>query len=1077
MDDLQSVIASEDDLLTENAAPLRDDAVQQRVQELASKAQSYLGRPTNANYKQALGLYERILAFSDLSVDQRAEFQRRLDETRAAYERFRAQFGELTTARQLQRDEVELIELRKLINAGVETGPDGEELEPQFDKLLAAVRDKLLRVGRELADQAGKQASDGADYLDPQLLDAAVSGYDQAARRVQGEAIQGGDSSPAANVAVLGIQGLLLNEAVQSAIKKYEQRGVAVRDARAAVQRIRPLYDEADEAFRRGGYDEAAEILETARELAGNHVSSMLVESLFRRSMQRWERVAITRADALLHAARIASSRGDYDQVERTVAEMIALEPHLDSDGLRERKAQAQELVGQIQQSEQRLGQFVADSGLARVRGDLAEAERLAREALVLRPGHKPAQQALDSVLTLLVSNSFRNAEDALAAPEDQRLQGCRDMLELQRQNVSEIAELPARKKLLDRLEDQLAQIKRALERLHDARDQEQRARGLLEKAQQQAEQERYADALATLGSARELDPLNSQIDVLENELRAAWADSLRRRAREFMEAAPPHPAAALECLNALRDLGMEDVGSTDLRRRAAWQTSKERGLTLLRQGAIEDAVEALKQTDLSDPESRAALADARCKEAQRLMNQSRWSPALEVLQQVDRSNAEAQALISRARAELLLDQAQGFFTVKVFDGAEGKLREAEREPLEDLPARIELMREQINVARTVFRRVQSLQQRAQDQFRRYRAHNDVDSLLEAIRTLDEALELRDLPVEDQQREALQKLRTEYQQHHQDRVLAERTRLISIGDEALKEERIVRIPDAIRSYTTALELSPTHQDSEAMVRLEQAREHLRHTRDKLADEAFSLLNLRGVGSTQRGIQLADVQALLVRIEEAQQVDGEQHRGLSDALLALREAARACEAADIDLRTARTHWLAARQNGDSEFHDATLDIQRALRYFEGVTYIHTDLDRNNPESLVRQLNVDREIQRQIANAAGTTAQALERQDVEVAAAAFVELARAEEVAHTTTAALAERIPGLVLPQTPAERYPVQYHFLRNLVGTVQDLMRQEQEAPAVAELRELIRRRTACQRLLERLDRDNRFGLR
>ena len=158
-----------------DAQPTRDDAIQQRIHELESQAQSYLARPTNANFKQAISLYERILGFGDINPAQRTSFERRLEETLHAYEQFRAQFGELTTARQIQRDEIELIELRKLINTGVEIGPDGEELEPQFDKLLATVREKLLRIARELADQANKQAADGADYLDPQLLDAAIA--------------------------------------------------------------------------------------------------------------------------------------------------------------------------------------------------------------------------------------------------------------------------------------------------------------------------------------------------------------------------------------------------------------------------------------------------------------------------------------------------------------------------------------------------------------------------------------------------------------------------------------------------------------------------------------------------------------------------------------------------------------------------------------------------------------------------------------------------------------------------------------------------------------------------------------
>src|SRR5215204_2170163 len=85
--------------------PTRDDAIQQRVHELESQAQSYLARPTNAHFKQAIGLYERILGFGDINPAQRTSFEQRLEETLRAYEQFRAQFGELTTARQIQRDE------------------------------------------------------------------------------------------------------------------------------------------------------------------------------------------------------------------------------------------------------------------------------------------------------------------------------------------------------------------------------------------------------------------------------------------------------------------------------------------------------------------------------------------------------------------------------------------------------------------------------------------------------------------------------------------------------------------------------------------------------------------------------------------------------------------------------------------------------------------------------------------------------------------------------------------------------------------------------------------------------------
>ena len=60
MSDLQTLVSPADAGPPAEDQPVRIDAIQQRVHELASKAQSFLGRPTNANYKQALALYERI---------------------------------------------------------------------------------------------------------------------------------------------------------------------------------------------------------------------------------------------------------------------------------------------------------------------------------------------------------------------------------------------------------------------------------------------------------------------------------------------------------------------------------------------------------------------------------------------------------------------------------------------------------------------------------------------------------------------------------------------------------------------------------------------------------------------------------------------------------------------------------------------------------------------------------------------------------------------------------------------------------------------------------------------------------
>src|SRR5262249_42682639 len=490
--------------------------------------------------------------------------------------------------------------------------------------------------------------------------------------------------------------------------------------------------------------------------------------------------------------------------------EVLAIEPHLESEALKERKQQAQELLKEIHALEEYLQQLVSDSGLARVHGRMDEAEQRAREALVLRPGYLPAQQALESALVGVVNIALRPAPDALAAPDEQRLQIARDALEQQRQHVDEIGDQSTQQHLNDRLEETLGQLKRALEQRYESHAREQQAQSLIDRARQQALQERFTDALATIGEARALAPQQLRLAMEENPIRAGWDDTLRPRAHAFIEAQPPHPAAALECLNTLREIGMEDTSSIELRRRADWRANAERGIAYLHQGAFAEAIEVLKAGDLGDSATRSALAEARCKEARRLMNIGRWTAALEILQQIDGDDPEVQALSSRARAENLIDQAQGFLDVKVFSGAESKLLEAEREQLPELDARIDQIRDQINTARNVFRKVQSLQQRGQDQYRRYRSHSNPGDLLDAIRTLNEALELRDLPDEDHQRDAIVKLRDDYQQRYQELVLAERTRLLSEGDAALQEERLGPTPPAIQRYGALLDLSPHH---------------------------------------------------------------------------------------------------------------------------------------------------------------------------------------------------------------------------------------------------------------------------
>mgnify|MGYP005847883311 CR=1 FL=1 len=1057
-------------------------AVQQRVTELQQQARSYLQRPTTANYKQALELYDRMLGFSDLDATQRSDIAQQRVETETAYAQFRAQFGELLTARQLQQDEQELIVVRKLINAGAKTGPDGDELEPHFDKLKESVQQKLLRVAREKVALSDKQVSDGLGFLDSGPLAAAQASLHEAMRLVRGEEITSDDASPETWTAITGIRNLLQDvPELKAALAEYTQHHAAVTAQHDIIVRIKPQFDQADQYFRANEYAQAINELESLRAVAGEQFRSRMVDDLERRAQQYWERDTLTRADLLLEAARTALSRGDDAQVEQQASALIALEPQLQTPALDERRQQARELLAQLRQEAERLARLVEAARQARARGKLPEAERLAREALALRPGYAPAHEVLDDLLYTQVKAALRTAEDALAAPGAERLQISRSALELQRNHVGEIHDARRQKRLIDDIEGTLTRIKRKLDELRQHADRRQQAQALLISARDLALEDRYGEALDKLNQARELDGGLADLDRSEQEIRDDWARFLKRRAAEFMDATPPNPTAALEQLNTLRDQRMEDAASIDLRRRAEQLAYREQGLTALRRGDFIAAIAALEQADLTDPEVRSHLREARRKEAQRLMAADRWSEALQILAQVDSNEPGFPALISRCRAEMLLAEAQTHLQARTFDRARTCLNEAEREPLSDVQERFATLRKQIDTDEALVQRVQTWQQEAEAAVQRFEAHHNRDELLSAIRTLDQALELPDLRAGDSLRTTVQQRRDALQRRYQGNITDERRRLLDEGDQALKAEALDRLPQARKCYEQVLALAPNRQDAEASAGLERVQQQILKLRNQLVEEVHLLLDTRQTQTgQQRGIRPVEVNKLIGQVEAAQKVDSTPHTALNEALALLVEARRACEAAENDLHTARVHWAAARQQAQTEYRDAEQDLERALLHFNRRTYVHIELDRNSLESLDRQMKADREAQQKVASSIAVIQKLLsqsENEEQTAASSSFGELARAEEIVCETTSALAGRgIPGVSMPRTLAERAPQQYRLLNDLASEINSLLQREREAEQPLALRNLIRRREARQRLLTTLDPQNRFGV-
>jgi tetratricopeptide (TPR) repeat protein len=305
---------------------------------------------------------------------EKARYQADLQKVQQTYEEFRAVFGELTTARQVANQEVELITIRKLLLAGHEIGPDDEDLASRFAELLPAIRKNLIKMAGDQIALARRQAEDSIRNLDTGPLDAAIEGCDKAVRLLEGKEVAAPDNAPDTLAAIQSTQHMLQDETTEQLIQEYTTLAGQIQMQRTNVVRVRQVYDEANTHFAQGSYEQAVAMLDTVPEVAGDEFVTPMIQGLRDRSLEHWEDVALPHVQHLLANARTAADLHQDDQVQHIVKEILHFEPHLKTARLLEYRQQARALLDE-------LGQRAVQKREQQVRADQETAQSLIDKA------------------------------------------------------------------------------------------------------------------------------------------------------------------------------------------------------------------------------------------------------------------------------------------------------------------------------------------------------------------------------------------------------------------------------------------------------------------------------------------------------------------------------------------------------------------------------------------------------------------------------------------------------------------------------------------------------------------------
>lgn len=1057
------------------------DASARRAEELVAEAEAYLRRPTANNYKDAYARLDQALQQSGLSPARRGEIQTRLATVGRDYADFRERFGQLTTARQLENIELELIAARVLQNKGIEVGPDREDLTDLISTKLEQLRKRLVRVAGEQAATADHLVEDGQNYLDAGALKEAVARYERVIGLLQGQEIKVVGTAPTAEqtTAIAGFQSRLLEyPEITDAIKTYEARREAIRRLPELLERALPTYKQAEQLYNEGRYSEALKQIERMRGIIGNRFQSSQFDELEGYVRKAFEAQIAAKIQNYLDSASIALSRDDVVGVTTAIEAARAVEPQFTSERLDTLRAQANELIKQVGQGEEAITANLAAAQVALAEGKFDVAIQKVRTLLIRRPNHAQARKLLDEAIYQQVSNVINEADQLTDRSPLEALNKVYPQLSTLADKAREHSDTAVRVALDERVKETITRTGRRIAQQRKAAEDTSQLNAALSEFERYLKANLLEEAARSVRQMRLLTSSDPQVQRAEADLKTTWSAKRRRQAQDFLAENPPQFEAALTELDALEKLAPGDSQLAPLRQKAELLKAMSAAQMAFERGDFAATLTILRATTADTSESLDLLRKARQREVQRLTGLEQWAEVLVLLRDVDAAEESMPGLFRRATGEQALRQAEEHLRLKLFDQCEQALAQVEQQRLDDLSKHAAEIRGRLEATRTIYRRVETFVQTAQGHERQFATSQNREALLAAIKQLDQALTDSELLPGDKQREQIQQQRDGYQRRYQELSTTERRRLLNAGNQSLSADQIVEAREAFRAVHA---LTPSGHDPEATDGLQRTQRRFDELRARAVTEVALMLNLNSGG--QRGVAPSAIRQKISEIEALRKIDPDQvDVRLNEVMTDLQEAEQLCRQAEEALNAARQRWASLRSKTLSsetlETREPELDLERGIKIFNSRTYIHADLDRTNIESLTNRFEKDVKDLREANRFSLALRQGLEREprNMDELIRHFEQLRAVEESLYQMTLIMIDRdrVASVTRPGTSAERYPRQYRFMRSLHEQIESLRRAELTVPDLTALRQIMVQRSQIEELIGRLDREKRF---
>lgn len=1053
---------------------VREQEIASEIASLQGQIKSLLQQPNHDSYKEALALFDQILTF-DLPPEQRESFAKQQSRIAKEREAWLGQYDELRTALIITRIvDDQLVASRRMLNQGLEKHENGRDLLEIYVEALREVRQQCLRQANERVAFAQKDILLGTDLLQSSLLDTAKRRYNDALRILRGEQIK----DRLLNDKALEEQirtALLDNDAIRGRIDEIETSVQDLEKLTAQLVLVHDAYTKAEQAYNDKKYDEADNELERLQGRAPDF-ESRVIDSLQTRVRQRWENTTAAELDARLAQIKSALARHvDLEKIEQQVQDALKLEPNLQTERINALRADIRGILETVRQQQAQLSALLDAVSRDRSNGKYAAAELQARSILANYPTDERAQKLLATILTDQINGAILHAKDTLAAPELTTIEASLTQLA---QAMTKLTDLDKEKQRS--LQTKCDEVKEALE---DERRELQlkvqtqaEANRLIEQSDSFAQSGEYVKARELLQQAREKAPtLASTIDEKLSQLNNDWRSTLKRRLRTALRIEPLDLTLAKGYLDTLLAEQLEDQETAALRRQVEHKVQRIQAEQYYAKGEYEQALKILKELDL-DPATNKQYQQTLRAAARRKVESRSWQDALDLLDKVGLSDPDVALLRSQCRGEMALEKAEELLRQKDFSGSSQQLTAAAQEVYGNIQERAKQLQQQLTVMQRTYNRAKDLDEQAQQYYAAYSTTGDRNRIKEAIRVLDEALAIPELPDGDEQRLQIQTRRNEYLGTYEQQTSAERRRILEAAEQALRNATIENIEQAYQYYTDVLNLNPHQQDADAMRGLERVRVALRTLRNQIVEQVRQQLNLDG--NNQRGIYPNALTQLLQNAEKAQrqpQIETQPHPELNKAIQELLEARSLCDRAERDLTSARTRWSQERTRGGTDFHPIELDLERARAHFQRHPYIHIELDNSSPESLTERVKTDQRYRTEVDRVTREIESLLKNESISIPTDLFQKLSQAEEEVYKTTIWIAEQT-NQPRPPHNRDRYPQQYRILARIAQNINDLRKLEQEVTTLAEIRQHRSKRRVLEDLLVQLEPNNRFEL-